>query len=187
MAQLLKPTTFAAKQYNGLTEVVVWQDGGQSAASVRREEWGEESRRGHKELGQAKKLTALVCGGKVFHAPLLPPEVPPLMLAYVLLLTQADGPTNLARRHAHVRLYRCPSLLSNICTHCSCPACFAPCVLSMRLVHLMIHPLTRHGLIYSPRLSVSVTCDQRRTRMSTPSKGSFGVGGMSMERAMSIS
>ena len=27
------------RKANGLTEVVVWQDGGQSAASVRREEW----------------------------------------------------------------------------------------------------------------------------------------------------
>ena len=59
---------------HGWTEVAVWEDGGQSAASVRREEWGEASARAHTELGQPKKMRSLVCGGRVVSAALLPRE-----------------------------------------------------------------------------------------------------------------
>jgi ribonuclease HI len=56
---------------DGWSEVAVWKDGGQSAASVRQEEWGEDSRRGHQELGKPKALTSLVCAGKVVNERLL--------------------------------------------------------------------------------------------------------------------
>ena len=52
-------------------EVSVWKDGGQSAASVQREEWGEESSRGHSELGQPKQLQTWVCGGKIVDGELI--------------------------------------------------------------------------------------------------------------------
>ena len=43
---------------------------------MRREEWGEESRRGHQELGQPKELTALVCAGKIVNVPLFAHSAP---------------------------------------------------------------------------------------------------------------
>ena len=55
----------------GWDEVAVWMDGGQSSASVRREEWGEESEKGHQELGKKKELKRLVCGGKIVSRRLL--------------------------------------------------------------------------------------------------------------------
>ena len=50
------------RQSNGLTEVAVWRDGGQSSASVRRAEWGEESRRGHQQDAAGACDAAAACG-----------------------------------------------------------------------------------------------------------------------------
>ena len=55
----------------GWCEVEVWEDGGQSSASVTREEWGPESRRARAEKGAPRKLKRLVCGGPVIRAALM--------------------------------------------------------------------------------------------------------------------
>ena len=55
----------------GWSEVEVWEDGGQSAASVRKEEWGVDSARARAEKGAPRKLKRLVCGGSVVCANLL--------------------------------------------------------------------------------------------------------------------
>ena len=49
----------------GWAEVAVWEDGGQSLASVRSDEWGTGSKKNHTELRQLRQRKRLVCRGNI--------------------------------------------------------------------------------------------------------------------------